>query len=317
MADRAHVGILLPTREAVMSGRNDIAPLLAMAEEAEASGYHSVWVGDSILARPRFEPLTLLAAVAARTKRVALGTAVLLPALRQPVVLAHAVASLDRISAGRLILGVGIATDYPLARQEFEACGIPFSQRVGRTEETIEICRRLWRLDRVSYRGRYFMLEDATLEPKPHRAGGPPFWIGGEAEGALRRAARLGDGWFPTSRDADALGQGLARVRTLMKEVGRDPAALLAAVYVTVNINSDRRQGESELRRFIEGYYSVPFEVMAARQGCMAGPAEECLKWLKSFITAGVRHLVLRFAGPDQMIQLRMATRDLLPELCR
>lgn len=317
MAARVEVGILLPTREAVMSGRVETAPLLAMAEDAEAEGYHSVWVGDSILARPRFEPLTLLAAVAARTKRVALGTAVLLPALRHPVVLAHAVATLDRISAGRLILGVGIAPDSPATRREFEACGVPFSQRAGRTEETIEVCRSLWRSDQVSYRGRYFALEETTVEPKPHRSGGPAVWIGGETEGALRRAGRLGDGWFPISATAEAFGQGLARVRAIMRELGRDPDALTPGYYATVNINPDRRQAESELRRFVEAYYGVPYERMAAGMGCVAGPSEACLEWLAGFVTAGARHLVLRFAGPDQTAQLRAASRDLLPRLIR
>src|SRR6058998_2357300 len=105
------LGVPLPTREAVMSGRPETAPMLAMAERAEAAGFDSVWVGDSLTARPRHEPLTLLAAVAARTKRVRLGTAVLLPALRNPVVLAHVVGTLDRIAEGRTILGAGIAAD--------------------------------------------------------------------------------------------------------------------------------------------------------------------------------------------------------------
>src|SRR5512134_1878754 len=115
------VGVLLPTREAVMSGRFETAPLLDMAERVEAMGYDSVWVGDSLLARPRFEPLTLLAAVAARTRRVGLGTAVLLPALRHPLLLAHAAATVDRLAEGRLVLGVGIAADTPATRKEFES----------------------------------------------------------------------------------------------------------------------------------------------------------------------------------------------------
>src|SRR5215510_2372869 len=125
------VGILLPTRESVMSGRPAVAPMLTLAERAEALGFSSVWVGDSLTARPRHEPLTLLAAVAARTRRVALGTAVLLPALRHPLVFAHLVATVDRVSAGRLILGVGIAGDTPATRKEFEAAGVPFHQRAG------------------------------------------------------------------------------------------------------------------------------------------------------------------------------------------
>jgi alkanesulfonate monooxygenase SsuD/methylene tetrahydromethanopterin reductase-like flavin-dependent oxidoreductase (luciferase family) len=135
---KVEIGVLLPTREAVMSGRFETAPLLRMAEHVEALGYDSVWVGDSLLARPRFEPLTLLAAVAARTTRVALGTAVLLPALRHPLVLAQLVATVDRIAEGRLRLGVGIAPDSPAVRREFEAAGVPFTQRVGRLVESID-----------------------------------------------------------------------------------------------------------------------------------------------------------------------------------
>src|SRR5690242_14321294 len=113
-------GVLIPTREVVMSGRPQTAPLLTMAERAEAAGFDSVWIGDSITARPRHEPLTLMAAIAARTRRVRLGTGVLLPALRNPVVLAHLIATVDRVAEGRVILGVGIAADGPAIRKEFE-----------------------------------------------------------------------------------------------------------------------------------------------------------------------------------------------------
>ena len=109
-------GVLLPTREAVMSGHPETASMLSMADRAEAAGFDSVWVGDSLTARPRHEPLTMLAAVAGRTRRVRLGTAVLLPALRHPVVLAHVIGTLDRVSEGRIILGVGIAADNPSIR---------------------------------------------------------------------------------------------------------------------------------------------------------------------------------------------------------
>ena len=138
------IGYLLPTRECVMDGKLATAPLLSLSEKAEALGYDSIWVGDSLLARPRHEPLTLLAAVAARTTKVELGTAVLLPALRNPVVLAHLVATVDQISEGRLILGIGIATDVPNGRSEFKSAGVPFDKRVGRMMEGIRLCRSLW-----------------------------------------------------------------------------------------------------------------------------------------------------------------------------
>src|SRR5262249_33258183 len=187
-------GVLIPTRGVVMSGRPQTAPLLTMAERAESAGFDSVWIGDSITARPRHEPLTLLAAVAARTRRVAVGTAVLLPALRNPVVLAHVVGTLDRVAEGRTILGVGIAADMPAIRREFAAVGVPWERRVGRFLETLEICRALWSRDGVSFGGKHFTLQDATVEPKPHRAGGPPIWIGGSGPPALRGAARRGAG---------------------------------------------------------------------------------------------------------------------------
>src|SRR5580693_5991023 len=129
------IGYLLPTRERVMEGRPRTASLLELAARAESLGFDSVWVGDSLLARPRHDPLTLLAAVAGRTRKVALGTAVFLPALRNPVVLAHQLATLDQISEGRLVLGAGIASDVPNVRAEFAAAGVPFEGRVGRMME--------------------------------------------------------------------------------------------------------------------------------------------------------------------------------------
>src|SRR5438128_10065962 len=192
------IGYLLPTREQVMEGRPQAAPLLALAERAEGLGFDSIWVGDSILARPRHEPLTLLSAVAARTRRAELGTAVLLPALRNPVVLAHGIATLDQISEGRFILGVGIASDVPNIRAEFTACGVPFDKRVGRMLEGLRLARELWTGQPINWNGRWVM-ENATLGPAPHRPGGPPIWIGGMVRPSLDRGGRLYDGRFPHS----------------------------------------------------------------------------------------------------------------------
>ena len=138
------LGYLLPTREKSCKDIRKPRPLLALAERAEALGYASVWVGDSLLARPRHEPLTLLAGVAGRAKRVEIGTAVLLPALRNPVLLAHQVATLDQVSEGRLILGVGFASDRPNIRAEFAAAGVPFEKRLGRMMEGLRLCKAFW-----------------------------------------------------------------------------------------------------------------------------------------------------------------------------
>jgi alkanesulfonate monooxygenase SsuD/methylene tetrahydromethanopterin reductase-like flavin-dependent oxidoreductase (luciferase family) len=166
-------GFLLPTREIVMSQKEpEFRRILDLAERAEAVGFDSVWVGDSVLARPRFEALTTLASVAARTQRVKLGTAVLLPALRHPVTLANEAANLDLLSQGRLILGIGIAAKNASVEREFSACGIPFRHRIGIFEEGVTIMRRLWAESEVNFNGRHFQLKDVRLGLRPHQKPG-------------------------------------------------------------------------------------------------------------------------------------------------
>jgi probable F420-dependent oxidoreductase len=307
-------GVLLPTREAIMSGRPDTVPLLAMAERAELTGFASVWVGDSLTARPRHEPLTLLAAVAARTRRVGVGTAVLLPALRNPVVLAHVVATLDRVAEGRLILGVGIAADTPAIRKEFAAAGVPWDRRVGRFLEGIEICRALWRGDGVSFSGKHFGIEGVTMEPKPQRPGGPPIWIGGSGPTALREAARF-DGWFPTGPSAEFFAEHFPAVQATARAAGRAPEAVTGAAYVTLALDRSPAAAERRLHGFLEAYYAAPARAILARQAAYAGPVEGCAEWLGRWIDAGARHIALRFAGGDQLAQLDEAAARLLPSL--
>ena len=309
-------GVLLPTREAVMSGRAETGPLLAMAERAEAAGFDSVWIGDSLIARARHEPLTLLAAVAARTRRVRLGTGVLLPALRNPVVLAQIVATLDRIAEGRVILGVGIAADAPAIRKEFAAAGVPWERRVGRFLETLEICRALWRRDSVSFTGIHFTLENVTMEPKPHRRGGPPIWIGGSGPTALREAARF-DAWFPTGPGVDFFAEHFPRVQAAATAAGRAPDAVTGAAYVTLALDPNPVVAEQRLEGFLETYYGAPARVIMARQATYAGPVEGCVEWLQRWIDAGARHISLRFAGGDQLAQVNEAASRLLPKLKR
>jgi probable F420-dependent oxidoreductase len=309
-------GVLLPTREAVMSGRPETAPLLAMAERAEAAGFDSVWIGDSLTARPRHEPLTLLAAVAARTRRVRLGTGVLLPALRNPVVLAHVVGTLDRVAEGRVILGVGIAADSPPIRREFAAAGVPFERRVGRFLETLAICRALWTRDGVSFAGKHFTLDNVTMEPKPHRPGGPPIWIGGSGPTALREAARF-DAWFPTGPGVEFFAQRFPAVQAAARAAGRPPDAVTGAAYVTLALDPSASAAEQRLHGFLESYYAAPARAIMARQATYAGPLEGCVEWLQRWIDAGARHISLRFAGGDQLAQVDEAASRLLPRLRR
>ncbi len=293
------IGYLLPTRETIMEGRPAAQPLLALAERAEALGFDSVWVGDSLLARPRHEPLTLLAAAAARTRRVKLGTAVLLPAMRNPVQLAHAAATVDQISEGRLILGVGIAQDLPPIRAEFEASGVEFDKRVGRLLEGLRLCRALWTGQPVDWDGRWKVTK-GTLAPTPHRPGGPPIWGGGMARGARERAAKNFDAWFPNGPDPERWATGWQEVRTLAKEAGRDPGAILGATYVTLYVDEDRALAQARVDRFLEQYYGQPAATLHRIHTFYAGPAAGAAEWLARYRDAGASHVVLRIAGDHE-----------------
>lgn len=301
------LGYLLPTRERVMENHPETGPLLALAERAEALGFDSIWVGDSVTARPRHDPLTLLAAVAARTRRAALGTAVLLPALRNPVLLAHQVATVDRIAEGRLILGIGIAADMPAIRREFEAMGVPFDKRVGRMNEAMRLCKALWSGQPVDWSG-LWAVKQGTVGPTPHRPGGPPIWFGGGLPAGRARTGRLYDGWFPNLPTPEEYPAQLAEVREAARAAGRDPQAITGAMYLTLAIDDDVKRADDKINDYLANYYGVPAAGMRARQRCYAGPASGAVAWLKSYADAGATHLMLRFAG-DHERHLEVASR--------
>jgi alkanesulfonate monooxygenase SsuD/methylene tetrahydromethanopterin reductase-like flavin-dependent oxidoreductase (luciferase family) len=293
------IGYLLPTRERIMEGQPRVARLLELAERAERLGFDSIWVGDSLLARPRHEPLTLLAAVASRLKRVSVGTAVLLPALRNPVLLAHQAATLDQIAEGRLILGVGIAGDVANIRAEFAAAGVPFERRVGRLLEELALARALWTGQPIDWDGRW-KVNSGVLAPTPYRSSGPPIWIGGSLPASLERAGRHFDGWLPIAPDAGEWGRQWKQVKEIAERAGRDPNALTGAMYLTLALDADADRASERLNDYLERYYAQPAAVLRKRQACYAGLADGLTEWLQGYATAGASHLVLRFAGDHE-----------------
>ena len=309
-------GYLLPTRELVMAGSPpDIGRVIELAETAEELGFGSVWAGDSILARPRLEALTTLAAVSSRTRQVKLGTAVLLPALRNPVVLANEVANLDLLSQGRVVLGVGIGSKTPLVQKEFASCGVSFNWRVSIYEEGLSIMRRLWSEPEVSFEGRHFKFKDVGLGLLPIQKPGVPLWMAGTVDAAMLRMLRLGDGWFPNPPTPQAFTEGWNRIQELAKETGEDTGKLHRSVYTTLNINEDANQADREIRSFVEGYYGGPFETVSRTQSVCAGTAETCVAWLRSFVDAGAQTICIRFGGPDQSGQLQKCAHEVLPQV--
>ena len=239
------VGYLLPTRERIVVGVHETGPILALAYRAEAVGLDAVWIGDSRLAKPRHEPLALIAAIAGRTGKIRMGTAVLLPMLRNPVLLAHQAATIDQISEGRLILGVGTSRDVPAARAEFEAAGVPFEKRIGRMLEQVRLCRALWSGEKTDWDGRW-TVKGGELAPVPYTPGGPPLWGGGGVDDALKRAGRYFDGWFPSGPGTpEEWGAKWERVKAHAVEAGRDPNAITGAVYMTVAVDDDTAKAKA------------------------------------------------------------------------
>jgi alkanesulfonate monooxygenase SsuD/methylene tetrahydromethanopterin reductase-like flavin-dependent oxidoreductase (luciferase family) len=209
------------------------------------------------------------------------------------------VATLDRIAGGRLILGVGIATDVPNIRAEFTAAGVPFEKRVGRLVEGIALCRALWTGKPVDWDGRWKM-KNAVLGPTPHRPGGPPIWIGGSVKPARERTGRLFDGWFPNAPSPTDYPAQWAEVQIAARQAGRDPASLTGAMYLTLAIDEDGARADRRIDSYLESYYGMRPDMMRKRQMCYAGPPGGAAAWLKQYADAGASHLVLRFAGDHE-----------------
>ena len=303
------LGYLLPTRERVMVGRHDMQEILELGDIADELGVDSVWIGDSLLAKPRHDPLTLIAAIAGRTKRVKIGTAVLLPMLRNPVLLAHQVATIDQISEGRMILGVGTARDAPAIRNEFEAAGVPFEKRIGRMLEQMRLCRALWDGGPVDWDG-LWKFEKGELAPLPYTKGGPEIWSGGGVEAALKRSGRYFDGWFPSGpgRGSD-WGECWAQVKKFASAAGRNPGDITGAAYVTVAVNDNQSTAEAELDNYLSSYYLTAGETIRRQQYCFAGSSAGAIDWLGEFTTAGASHICVRFTGSNDAQQLEELVR--------
>jgi probable F420-dependent oxidoreductase len=190
--------------------------LWRLADLCESTAIDSLWLSDRLLA-PTLEPLTTLAAVAARTRRLKFGTAVLVLPFRSPLVTAKALATLDVISGGRMFPAAGVGVEQ---RREWEAAGVPPGTRGARTDEALEVIRRLWTEEEVTYKGSYFTLDRVRLLPRPVQTP-PPLWVGGITEAALRRAGRLSDGWLGSLIAPEAFGRAVERIQAHAREAGR------------------------------------------------------------------------------------------------
>ena len=316
-ARKLKLGILLPTRGLLMTSKSptDADAILSMAEKVEAAGLDSVWVGDSLTAKPRLEPLTTLAAVAARTERVRLGTAVLLAALRHPVLLAHIVGTLDLISKGRVVLAVGVGGAFDEAqRREWLAAGVDASRRAGRLEELVEIVKRLSKGEKLSYQGRHFDLDSVAMEPRTLQRDGVPVlvachWRAGQ-DAQFRRAAHLGDGFISISDTPEEYAQVVEGVRLFASGEGKDPDSMEPAFYMTVNLDDDQQKAAREADEYLMMYYGA--NIWGNRWGPF-GPPERTVERIHQYAQAGAETLVVRFASFDQEGQLDRFLSEVAP----
>ncbi len=329
---RSPFGLTLANR-AVVLGALPARDLIDLAVAAEGAGaFDAVWVGDSLLAKPRLESVTLLAALAGATERVRLGVGCLATFVhRHPVLFAHQWASLDQLSGGRAWLVVclgGPDEQSPAQALEHRVMGVASGERVGRLEEGIVILRKLFAGRDVSHAGRFYRFEGVTLEPRPVQQP-CPIWIASNPTGLTwtggppapdpavarpnRRVARYADGWMTNKLSPDEFRRQWARVAALAREAGRDPAALGSALYHNLNINEDRAAALEESKRFLDTYYTAKFTPSFVEGWTVAGSPRQCVEQLRAYLDAGVSHLALRLTSWDQRGQLRRFLDEVWP----
>lgn len=328
----ASFGLTLANR-GVIIGAVKAGDLIRMTEQAEASGaFDAVWVGDSLLAKPRLESVTLLSALSAVTMKVRLAVGCMATFVhRHPVLFAQQWSSLDVLSNGRAWLTVclGGPNEQSAAQAlEHAVMGIQAKERVGRLEEGIIILRKLFNEKKASHHGRYYQFENVTLEPPPVQKP-CPIWIASNPTGltwkdgasaseevierSFRRVARYADGWMTNKVSPEQFRQQWARITTMAREEGRDPAQLGNALYHNINIQEGRKAGLEESKAFLDKYYTSNFSAAFVEGFTTAGNPNRCIQELKDYFNSGLQHITLRLASWDQQGQLKRFLDEVVP----
>jgi alkanesulfonate monooxygenase SsuD/methylene tetrahydromethanopterin reductase-like flavin-dependent oxidoreductase (luciferase family) len=317
-------GLTLPNR-GVLFGVTTPEQMMQMAEIADKSDlYQSVWVGDSLLGKPRMESITLLSGIAARTKRVRLGPACMasLP-LRDPVLLAYQWASLDLLAEGRsvLVACTGIVPQEG-GRIEGELYGLQPRDRVKRLIEWITLIKKLWTEDNVSFEGEHYRCQGITIEPRPAAKPRPPIWIANNARGSQQLIERThqrvidhAEGWETSLCDVDDLRWRLDDIRQKARAAGRDPASIETHLYHNINLNEDRAAALDEAKRFLDIYYTTDYDPTFIECWVAAGSPDDCVRHLRAYKELGFDEVTLRIAGWDQFGQLKRVMEEVLPRV--
>jgi probable F420-dependent oxidoreductase len=277
----------------------------AAARKCEEIGLHSFWVIDRIV-YDNLEPLTLLAAAAAVTTKIRLGTSVLLAALRHPTLLAKTVATLDFLSGGRMTLGMGFGS----RENDFTSVGLPFERRGGRAEELVALVKRLWTEEGVTYKGRFYQVENVTIGPRPIQSPHPPIWMGGSAETALKRAARLADGYICGSSAIPEFPTLWEKISGFAVAAGRDPNKIAKAALTFMAIDDNKAKAVEACEAYLKRYYGkVRLDV---GKTFVVGSPEECAERIRAAFAKGIETLIIGAVIPE-LTQLDLLGEKVLP----
>jgi probable F420-dependent oxidoreductase len=290
----------------------DPQALIAYAVEAEGLGFDSIWVWDHILLGvdppfPVLDSLTLLAAVAARTMRIQLGTGVLILPLRNPVVLAKELSSLHLIAGGRLLLGMASGW----YKREFDAVGVPFDQRGRIMDRNLEILRRLWSEDQINGEYPPHLMRGSTMSPKPARL--PVMLIGGYVDRVLKRAA-LNGGWLTYFYTPESFAKSWAKVRGFAEQAGRDPDALLSANQLPIYVGTSREAVEAPMMEWLGQEWDYAAWSDSTKEAAIVGTVGECVAQLRAQLAVGVQKLIF-IPYRYRMDQVEIIAREIIPRL--
>jgi probable F420-dependent oxidoreductase len=281
---------------------DELADLVGLVDRC---GYDSMWVGDHVaFTIAIFDPLLQLAQAAVLSRRLVFGTDVFLLPLRHPTPIAKQVSTLDHLTEGRFIFGVGVGGEFP---KEYEACGVPLNERGARLGESLTIMRKLWSGEPVSHAGKFFNFEGVKMQPPPRQPGGPPIWCGGRADPALRRIGRMTDGWMSYVVTPDMYRQGLEKIATAASEAARTfDRGFGTAHLLFTRIDDTYEKALDAATVSLSQRYAMDFR-KAAQRYCALGTPQDVVETIFKFQQAGMRHLILDFVGPyeerDQQIE--------------
>jgi alkanesulfonate monooxygenase SsuD/methylene tetrahydromethanopterin reductase-like flavin-dependent oxidoreductase (luciferase family) len=329
-------GVNLNNREPLIAPDYDLQMLLDLSETVEQRGFDSVWVGDSLFSKPRYEPISLLSAISQRTSRVWLGTACMVSSTRNPLYLALEWATLDRIAGGRTILGTGMGNPEEGVRREFEALGLDYARRGDIFEEGLAVLRALWTEGRVTFHGEHFDYDEVSFSsgtemgPLMPAQTPPPIWVvsnprlKGDAapdvirrrlETACRRIVQYGDGWMTCCRAEypEELVEQLGWIRAAAEQHGTDFERLVISYQVTMNIGDSEEEARSAFGDYISKYYPELSQAMDLSNWGPVGTPDQIAEWIRTFAEAGVDHFICRFGAIDQLDQVERFAGEVLP----